>query len=520
MKGLSTTMMLARVQLIILEDGKIQSYSLNEKNKWTVGRFNREYRPNITMHSEIVSRRHAVFFKEGVEWYYQDKGSVNGTWYNGRKLQAALDGKYRPVRLKNGDVLRIDSSNLDRPDDNGVWMLFSTEVTNENWDIVPLQKETMLFGRNPNECDFCIPLPYISGKHMSIALRGGSFYLKDCGSMAGTWLNGHKLDGEKVLHEKDLIALCDCIMVFSDGKLFCNIPQRKHQGKAERSHAENALEDGPIRNGSRKKGDQEAGSAPIIIKADIRSKIVPDSSGHGTKELIRNVQVEVQEGSLVALLGGSGAGKTTVMNCMNGMDTRGVKGTVEFMGVDLLHNFERMKHLIGSVPQREVFHESLTVEEELREAAILRLPRDTKKSEIKANVDRTIGQLSLEGIRKNRIGTCSGGEKKRVNIAIELVADRKLLCLDEPDAALDPGMKRELFQILRNLSHNEGKSILVIIHDVSEIDLFDQIIMMAKMDDIGRLAFAGTPEEARAYFGKDIKDAYELLKKEPQNFVQ
>lgn len=520
MKGLSTTMMLARAQLIILEDGQIQSYSLNQKKEWTFGRFNREYRPNITMHSEIVSRRHAMFFKSNDEWYYQEEGSLNGTWYNGRKLQVEPDGNYRPVRLKNGDVLRIDSSNLDRPDENGVWMLFSTEVTNDNWNIVPLQKETTIFGRNPSECDFCIPLPYISGKHMAITLRRGRFYLMDCGSMAGTWLNGHKLEGEKPLHEKDLIALCDCIMVFSKGMLFCNIPQAKNQGRAERSQKKKAQDAGLVEIVSQKKDDKAASSAPIIIKADIRSKIVPDSSGHGNKELIRNVQVEVQEGSLVALLGGSGAGKTTVMNCMNGMDTRGVKGMVEFMGVDLLHNFERMKHLIGSVPQREVFHESLTVEEELREAAILRLPRDTKKSEIKANVDRTIQQLSLEGIRKNRIGICSGGEKKRVNIAIELVADRKLLCLDEPDAALDPGMKRELFQILRNLAHNEGKSILVIIHDVSEIDLFDQIIMMAKMDDIGRLAFAGTPEEARAYFGKDIKDAYELLKKEPQNYVQ
>ena len=100
------------------------------------------------------------------------------------------------------------------------------------------------------------------------------------------------------------------------------------------------------------------------------------------------------------------------------------------------------------------------------------------------------------------------------------MADRRLLCLDEPDAALDPGMKRELFRILQNLAHKEGKSILVIIHDVSEIDLFDQVIMMAKVNNVGRLAFSGTPQEARKYFGHDIKDAYELLKTEPEKYVQ
>jgi ABC-type multidrug transport system ATPase subunit len=70
------------------------------------------------------------------------------------------------------------------------------------------------------------------------------------------------------------------------------------------------------------------------------------------------------------------------------------------------------------------------------------------------------------------------------------------------------------------LAHDEGKSILVIIHDVSEIDMFDQIIMMTKLDNVGRLAFSGTPEEARAYFGTELKEAYGLLAENPAAYVK
>jgi len=508
-----------RATLVVLEDGEIRCYRLSQKKEWSFGRQTAENTPDVPMRSQIVSRQHGIFFNLSGEWYYRDEGSFNGTWHNGKKLKMETGGKAYSVKLADGDIIRIDSGNLEHPDGRGVYILFAMSTADVEWKSAYLRKEQTLFGRDPKSCDICIPLPYISSKHMIITRRGDKFYLKDCGSMAGTWLNNQKISGERMLHEKDQIALCDCIMVLSGNHLIYNVPRREPISRAEvveqkAEHSQKSEEKkGVIPNKMRM-------MSPVIIRADIQSKIVPNSNGHGTIELLRDIHVEVREGTLVALLGGSGAGKTTVMNCMNGMDTRGVKGMVEFQGVDLLRNFERMKHLIGSVPQREVFHESLRVEEELREAAILRLPRDTGDQEIQQHVDRTIRQLGLEAIRKNRISTCSGGEKKRVNIAIELVADRRLLCLDEPDAALDPGMKRELFRILQNLAHKEGKSILVIIHDVSEIDLFDQVIMMAKVNNVGRLAFSGTPQEARKYFGHDIKDAYELLKTEPEKYVQ
>ena len=259
---------------------------------------------------------------------------------------------------------------------------------------------------------------------------------------------------------------------------------------------------------------------PVILKTNIITKQVKNNNGVGMKELVRDIRLEVREGSLVAMLGTAGAGKSTVMNCMNGMELQGVKGSVLYRNVDLVHNFEQMKHLIGSVPQDKVFHDAFTPEQEFMLAAKLRLPAETTDREIQARVNKTLEMLSMSHKRKTRNSKLSGGEKTRVNIGIELVADRDLLCLDEPDQGLSPNYKHEVFEILQNLAHTHGKTVISIIHDVSEIDMFDQVIMLAKVGDVGRLAFSGSPAEARDYFGVEIRDAYALLEREPERFIK
>ena len=154
------------------------------------------------------------------------------------------------------------------------------------------------------------------------------------------------------------------------------------------------------------------------------------------------------------------------------------------------------------------------------QAAVLRLPADTTDQEIRERVDKTLKMLSITGVRKSRNSKLSGGEQTRVNVGIELVADRDLLCLDEPDQGLSPNYKHELFEILQNLAHDHCKTVISIIHDVSDIDMFDQVIILAKVDGVGRLAFSGSPAEARDYFGVDIRDAYALLEREPKRFVK
>lgn len=509
--------------LVVVENGDVKSYPLEMRSLWLIGKSALNIEQDIMLASQLASRRHGCIQNISGEWYYMDMGSLNGTYYNGKRIMPDDNGKFSAIKLNNQDVLRIDSEDLDNPADCGVWMMFSTEGIGKQWETITLDKEEICIGRDSKLNDIQIPLPYVSGLHMKIIHNGQEYFVMDCNSMAGTWLNGELVKGAMPLREKDKIAFGACFMVFTGDKIILNAPVQVHvSGQLQQPVVKNVCTQQPAQqNGvpENSNPDNSMEGRPVVLKANIQSRKVPSNEGHGEKELIRDVSVEVQEGTLVALLGGAGAGKSTVMNCMNGMDTAGMIGTVEYNGVDLMKHFDRMKYLIGSVPQSEVFHESLTVEQELTHAARHRLPGDTKKREIKERVDSTLRQLGIESIRKNRISKCSGGERRRVNIGIELVADRQLLCLDEPDAGLDPGNKRRLFETLRKLAHEDGKSILAIIHDVSDIQLFDKVIIMNKVDNVGRLAFAGTPEEAKEYFGVDIKDVYQLMAQNPEKYI-
>lgn len=360
-------------------------------------------------------------------------------------------------------------------------------------------KKQVVIGREEN-CDLVANRGHIAKEHARITVEDGSYFLTDLGSEAGTYVNDARVSGTVRLSASDRISMADVNLLFTGNDV-------KYNKRASESRTEEVT-------------SRTAGSRPVILQADIRSKRVRDHSGSGVKELIRDIKLDLREGTLVALLGTAGAGKTTVMNCLNGMDLQGVVGSVRYRGVDLMRDFERMKYMIGSVPQKKVFHGAFTPEEEFRQSAILRLPEDTSDKEIQRRVDKTLEMLSMTGVRRSRNSTLSGGEQTRVNVGIELVADRDLLCLDEPDQGLSPNYKHELFEILRGLAHDYGKTVLSIIHDVSEIDLFDQVIILAKAGGVGRLAFSGSPAQAREYFGVDIRDVYALLEREPERFIK
>lgn len=476
--------------LIVVENHEIRTYDLSRRTSWTIGRQTQENFPNIPFKSMIVGRKHGQLYLVNGTWFYEDGGSINGTIHNEDYINSRECNRRLSVQLKDGDILKVDSRDMNSTDARGVTMFFTTNPMSGSWTNyrLPTNKEVVI-GRNSN-CDIVLNYGYISKVHAKILYYNGAYYVLDSQSKAGTWLNGQKLSYPVRLKDRDKITLCDCVFIYLGGYLVYN----------QRNRAQNR-------------------SSRSVLQADIISKKVPNRNGHGKKELIRNIRLDIKEGTLVALLGGSGAGKSTVMNCLNGMDTAGMEGTVLFYGEDLIKNFQRFKYLIGSVPQDNCFQPMLTVEEHLKEAALMRLPSSTSKAEIQKRVDTLIRQLGLQSVRKNVIQKCSGGEKQRVNMGIDLVADKMLFCLDEPDRGLDPQTKKDLFTVLKNLAHQERKSFLVIIHDVSEIDLFDQVIMLAKVDGVGRLAFSGTPQVAKQKFNGSIKNAYDMIEKEPGKYI-
>ena len=220
------------------------------------------------------------------------------------------------------------------------------------------------------------------------------------------------------------------------------------------------------------------------------------------KYLLRDIHMYIQPGHMVLLLGGSGAGKTTYLNAVNGYEK--AKAEVVLNGRNMYKNYKDMQYDIGFVPQQDLMRGSDTVYRTLMDAATLRLPSSFTRAEREARVDEVMDIFGLTPVKNNLVVKLSGGQRKRLSIAMEFISNPALFILDEPDSGLDGVMARELFQQLRQIA-DQGKIIIVITHTPDRvIDLFDDVIVLAKDSNrTGRLAWFGPIEEARAFFGKD-----------------
>ncbi len=223
--------------------------------------------------------------------------------------------------------------------------------------------------------------------------------------------------------------------------------------------------------------------------------------------LLEDVSLTIHPRELVAIVGASGAGKTTLLLALNGYQPA-TSGQVLLNGIDFYDAPDLFRTAIGYVPQADIVHGELTVESALRYAALLRLPQDTPAAEIERMIARTLTELELEHRRSSLIRTLSGGERKRVNIGVELLTRPSILFLDEPTTGLDAGLERRVTQQLRTLAR-EGRTIITVTHSVQTLEEYDKVIWMARG---GRLAYCGPPREAPRFFGvADYAAVYDLL---------
>ena len=236
----------------------------------------------------------------------------------------------------------------------------------------------------------------------------------------------------------------------------------------------------------------------------------------GNRTIIKDISFEADTNDFLLILGGSGAGKTTFVNCINGYEPA-TSGQVLFDGLELRQHYGVLKNRIGNVPQKDELYDYLTVYRFIMFAARLRLSTDIGREERRERVQKVIDIMGLTEHQNKLIKKLSGGQKKRVSIAMELVSDPDIFFLDEPTSGLDPETETSLMKQLKNLSQNIGKTILVITHTLQNIHLFDNIIFLAPG---GRLCFYGSPAEALDFFGiKAIPEAYEKVKNNANYFV-
>ncbi|HQF71497.1 MAG TPA: ATP-binding cassette domain-containing protein, partial [Promineifilum sp.] len=220
--------------------------------------------------------------------------------------------------------------------------------------------------------------------------------------------------------------------------------------------------------------------------------------------ILRDVSLSVYPREFVALVGGSGAGKSTLLNAMSGFAP--ANGRVLVNGEDLYDNFAAYRSILGYVPQDDIIHGLLPVRSALTYAARLRLP-DADPGEIDARVNKALAEVEMGDHAEKQVARLSGGQRKRVSIASELLAEPGLFFLDEPTSGLDPGLEKKMMYTMRRLADG-GRTVLLVTHATANIDQCTQVAFLAD----GRLTYFGPPQEALAFFGAtDFADIYTRL---------
>lgn len=256
-------------------------------------------------------------------------------------------------------------------------------------------------------------------------------------------------------------------------------------------------------------GDQlqefvDTGAVPFTA----RHLSVQVKQGKGMKRILNDVSFSVPEKSLVGVIGPSGSGKSTLLRALTGYRPAD-QGEVLYDNRNLYRQFAELRQRIGLVPQDDILHAQLNVRTALRYAAKLRFPGDTETAERNRRVDEVLAELKLDIHADKRITSLSGGQRKRVSVALELLTKPSLIFLDEPTSGLDPGMDRDVMQLLRGLADG-GRTVLVVTHSVAELALCDRLLVMAPG---GGVAYFGPPDEALEFFGyetwADVFSAFE-----------
>ena len=217
--------------------------------------------------------------------------------------------------------------------------------------------------------------------------------------------------------------------------------------------------------------------------------------------LLRDIAMNIQPGHMVLLLGGSGAGKTTFLNAVNGYEK--AKAKILLNGTDVYSDYKKMQYQIGFVNQQNLMRGKDTIMHTMDDAALLRLPTNVAEKDRKDRENEVLDIFGLGPSKNNHVEKLSGGQLRRLSISMEFVSNPSLFILDEPDSGLDGVMALGLMAQLRKIA-DQGKIVIVITHTPDRvIDLFDDVIVLAKdKHRTGRLAFFGSIEEARKFFGR------------------
>ena len=458
---------------------------------------------DIALSSQIVSRNHGeIFYEDGV-YYYRDNNSLNGTFFNGVKMEPFNERGTRAAKLNDGDVLRVDCDNPAMSRTDAVIMIFSTRFSkNDVWKEYSLESQNDVnIGRNIPQgislTDFMV-----SRNHARLIKEpsmfdtiGSNRYEKwkifDCGSVNGLAVNRETVNGERLLNIYDVINMANTTLIFLGDRVIYNEIKSTTQ-PAVQQHRK------------------------VVMGVNIESVKVGVLGSLKKRTLLENINLDVEAGDFILILGGSGAGKTTFIKSLLGTIRREAKfkGHIMFDNMNLYKNYRMLKHKIGLVPQFSTTRDNDTVYNTIMDAANIKLAGEYSPAEIKNRVDEIIEKMLLGSLKNRLISKLSGGQKKRVEVAIQAIGDQEVFILDEPDSGMDVATRVELMSTLKNYTEDEmenlkactenGGVVMVISHSPDDAaDMFTKVIVLAKSksDEVGHLAYYGSVENAYSFFG-------------------
>lgn len=445
-------------KVIVLAGNQFREYDLNHFGKDRIYFGRNEAQNDIVIPIGTVSGSHGKIKIQNGDIYVADLESSNGTYFfDGTQYVRMKPNKYYK-KTRSDWIFRIDSQK--KNSEHSAVVIFTNSETQGSWQCMPLDEGLSTIGRASDNTIVMKP-PNFSRHHAGIYRRENHYMLVDYNSMNGVYVNGVRIRGQQEIHEKDMIQIAGSLFLLNNGKLMYQT---------------------------------------TISGVSLTLENICKTVGHGSsrKRILNNVSCEIGNNEFVAIIGGSGAGKTTVMNAMSGFDSD-ISGRVYCNGIDLRRNFNTLKNMIGFVPQQDIIYENLTLQRMLYYTAKMKMPSDTSKAEIRARIHKVLEMVDLVQHAKTYIRKLSGGQKKRASIAVEMLADPGLFFLDEPTSGLDPDTEQSLMHTLAKLSKSEGKTIIMVTHTIQSIDLCDKVIFMGPG---GKICYCGPPSEITNYFGK------------------
>ena len=541
-------------KLFVFANGHVEEIAADRERIF--GRPSGDWIPDIAVKDSRVSRRHGQFMENYMDYMYTDTGSTNGTYLNGKLLEAD-----KPCLLKSGDILSVSDGGVDV-----VKILYTKNyIKGASWREIPLNDQIAELSVGRKEV--------LSMNDMAVSRRHASFFnankgwaIIDHDSLNGVYVEGRRIRQPAYLKKNDIISIAGYLFWFTGNSLICQVENIDTDGGFGRERQPQGAGPGGWNSpggagpggwnspgggvspggwsGLGSLSGQGGGASPGGWNSpggaspggwNSPGGVSPGGwSGHGSwagpggasgsvlsinimersvwrrfrkQTLLRDINLEVKGGEMVLILGGSGAGKTTFMNAVMGYEP--ARGRVVYNNVDIYNEYKKMMFEIGYVPQQELIRVNETVHHTLLNAAHMKLAAGMPPYAYEEAVDRTLSVLGLEREKQSMVSKLSGGQKKRLSIAVEYIGNPSLFFLDEPDSGLDGSMASGLMQNLRMIA-DEGKIVMVISHYPDRTpELFNKIIVLAKdtRDNCGHLVFFGSPNEAKQFFETDTIEA-------------